>query len=427
MATGLRLLHPVASQTRSFRHVLDEGAIHTVFQPIVEVATGTIVSAEALARFPGNRRVHIDEVFAVAQLEGWSAELEAACLSAALERRDAIPAGVLMSVNVSPDMLSHPSIQRLLRGDLSGLAIEVTENVARDPAALQTSLADVRRRGAKIVIDDASSGYAGLLRLSTLRPDVVKIDRTLVTGARGDDVRSVVIEALVNLSHRIGARVVGEGVESLDDLTALAELDVDYAQGWVTGLPAETVPSSLPDVERACRQSRKAMMAGFAGGTSNDSLAGVHVITTALSASTGPSELHAVLSATSTELGVDAIGVSLLKDDGQLHEITAAGAAVDRLSYPLSIYPATREALSTQTMIEAHLRDPLTDAAERTLLVRDGYASLLLAPVIAAGQSLGILELRSRTHRQWTSEDLTHARTVADHVAGTLMRMYQPN
>jgi EAL domain-containing protein (putative c-di-GMP-specific phosphodiesterase class I) len=420
--TGLRLLHPVHASASPFRHVLEPGNIQTVFQPIVDVATGAIVSAEALSRFSGVRRAHLEEVFAFAGLEGWAPELEAACLREALLRRSSIPADVLLSVNVSPDMLSHPAVQAVLAGDLDGLAIEITENAARDQATLQTALADVRRRGAKIVIDDASTGYAGLLRLSMLRPDVVKIDRSLVTGARGDDVRSVVIEALVNLSHRIGAKVVGEGVETLDDLIGLAELDVDYAQGWITGVPADTLPASLPDVVRTCRASRKALMAGPAT-TTHDALAGVHTITTRLTASNDLSELQAVLGTATDDLGVDAIGLSLLSEDAMLHEVTAAGTTVDSKPYPLSDYPATADALETNTMIEAHVLDPETDAAERALLAHDGFASLLLLPLTSSGLKLGILELRSYAHRQWTSQDMADARTVADHVASTLVRM----
>ena len=420
--SSLRLLHSAHPASPSFRHVLEPGNIQTVFQPIVDVATGMIVSAEALSRFTGVRRAHLDEVFAFAGLDGWAPELEAACLRAALSRRSSIPDGVLLSVNVSPDMLSHPLIQQVLRGDLTGLAIEITENATRDPGALQNALVDIRARGAKIVIDDASSGYAGLLRLSMLRPDVVKIDRSLVTGARGDDVRSVVIEALVNLSHRIGARVVGEGVETLDDLIGLAELNVDYAQGWITGLPAETVPAALPEVIRTCRDSRKAMLS-FQTVTASNPMDGVHTITTALTASSHLGELHAVLAAATTDLGVDAISLSLLSEDELLREITAAGTDVDSQPFPLSDYPATREAIETHTMIEAHVQDPESDPAERAFLIRDGFASLLLLPLAVADQKLGILELRSRHHRQWTSQDMTYARTVADHLSGTLVRM----
>jgi EAL domain-containing protein (putative c-di-GMP-specific phosphodiesterase class I) len=425
MPSNVRVLHPAPQGAASLRGLFEPGGIQIVFQPIVDVATGTIVSVEALARFPGARRMPVEDVFALAVLHGWAPDLEAACLRAALEHRSALPPEVLLSVNVSPDMLSSPSVQRALRGDLTGLAIEITENASRDPVELNRALADIRRRGAKIVIDDASTGYAGLLRLSTLRPDVVKIDRSLVTGAHGDDVRSVVIEALVSLSHRIGARVVGEGVESLDDLIGVAELNVDYAQGWITGLPTDTIPTALPEVVRICRTARSAMMAELVV-SSHDTLAGLHVVTTALTASTDLAQLHAVLAAASTELGVDTIGLSLLTEDGSvLHEITAAGTPVDSQPYPLAAYPATRQALATHTMIEAHVIDPETDAAERALLTEDGFASLLLIPVITTKRDLGILELRSLTHRQWTSADMAQARTVAEHIAGTLARITQ--
>jgi len=422
MVSAMRLLHPTQLTSGSYRHVLEPGEIETLFQPIVDVATGAIVAAEALSRFSRLRRVRIEDVFAMASAEGWTGELEAACIRAALDRRASIPADIFLSVNVSPDMLSHPHVQRELAGDLSGIAIEITENVSRAPAELQEALADVRNRGGQVVIDDASSGYAGLLRLSTLRPDVVKIDRNLVTGARHDDVRAVVIDALVSLSHRIGARVVGEGVETLDDLVGLAERNVDYAQGWVTGVPAETLPTVLPEVVDTCRASRKAMLAGMVD-ASADTLTGV---TAALSASNDLSELHAVLTRASSDLGVDTMGLSLLSKGGTLREITAAGASVDGQGYSLSAYPATREAVDTRTMIEAHVSSPETDAAERELLAKDGFASLLLTPVFTGRRNLGILELRTRNHRQWTSEDMAHARTVAEHVAATLARMALP-
>ncbi len=250
----------------------------------------------------------------------------------------------------------------------------------------------------------------------------MKIDRSLVTGARGDDVRSVVIDALVNLSHRIGARVVGEGVETLDDLIGLAELNVDYAQGWVTGVPAERLPATMPEVVRTCRASRRAMMSGDLL-ASRDGLAGVHIITTALTASTDPAQLREVLTAASAELGVDAIDLSLLRDDGLLHEITTVGDELDRRAYRVSDFPATQEAIRTNSTIEAHVQDPESDLAERELLARDNYASLLLTPVVASGRTLGILELSTRVHRQWTSADIARARTVADHVASSLLRM----
>src|SRR6202000_3297667 len=152
-----------------------------------------------------------------------------------------------------------------LRGDLHGVAVEITEKAATDSDALVAAMNEIRHRGGLIAIDDASTGYAGLLRLSTLRPDLVKLDRGLVTGARENDVQAVVIEALVNLTRRIGARTLGEGVETVDDLAMLAELDVDYAQGWAVGRPTAQVRPGLPDVVAAARRVRRNLMDVSAG------------------------------------------------------------------------------------------------------------------------------------------------------------------
>jgi EAL domain-containing protein (putative c-di-GMP-specific phosphodiesterase class I) len=418
------ILRPLRG-ARSLRYpqeLLDLGTVEVVLQPIVNVTTGDIVAAEALARFPNRRSAPVDTVFSLAHAAGWGAELEAACLQTALGKRAEMPANAVLTVNVSPNALAHPAVQLALRGDLSGIAVEVTENAATDSASLHASLADIRRRGGKIAIDDASTGYAGLLRLSSLRPDIVKLDRGLVTGARGNDVQTVVIEALVSLARRIGARTLGEGVESLDDLRLLGELDVDYAQGWATGRPAAQLAQAQAEVMRACRAARRDLM-----DASSSSYYGIRqgtgAITAALAGSAGPEDLQAALAAASTDLGVDVVGLSMLSGDGYLHEITAAGAQVDPYTYAVVDYPATLAALQTATMVEAHVNDPETDSAERAILIRDGLASLLVTPVIDGSQALGILEFSNFTHHQWTRRDIVQARTVAEHLASALRRM----
>ena len=90
---------------------------------------------------------------------------------------------------------------------------------------------ELRNNGARLAVDDAAAGYAGLKRVAEIRPDFVKLDRGLITGSRYNLEQISVIEAIVSLSHRLGSLVIGEGVESFDDLATLAELDVDYAQG----------------------------------------------------------------------------------------------------------------------------------------------------------------------------------------------------
>src|SRR5207245_5694109 len=134
------------------------------------------VAAEALARFPSLGHPPVDEVFATAHASGSGADLEATCLRLALSKRHEMPDGVMLSVNVSPDALADPGVQRALSGDLTGVIVEVTEHAATDSQVLDRQLAEVRQRGALIAVDDLSTGYAGLLRLTTLRPDIVKLD-----------------------------------------------------------------------------------------------------------------------------------------------------------------------------------------------------------------------------------------------------------
>jgi EAL domain-containing protein (putative c-di-GMP-specific phosphodiesterase class I) len=395
-------------------------AVRIVLQPIVDITTGAVVAAEALARFASVGAV--EETFAIAYAAGRGVDLEAACLRAAMAKRAEVPADVLLNVNVSPDALSHPKIGPLLQGDLSGLVIEVTEHAAGDPSALAAALAQVRRRGALIAVDDASTGYAGLLRLTALRPDIVKLDRRLVSGA-GDRVdQAAVIDALVSLSRRIGATVLGEGVETLEDLTTLAELDVDYAQGWAIAAPAASLPRISDVAIRACRQARAAVMAPRLPDSGAAST--VRAITAALAGSRRPTDLQAALTAASDGMNVDEIALSTLDSNGQLSEASGTGPH-DRRSYDLADFPATQYSLATGVLTEAHVHDPSSDPAELALLIRDGLASVLIAPLGRPDDPLGVLEFRHATHRRWTKRDVDLARTLAEHVTSALLRMHE--
>jgi EAL domain-containing protein (putative c-di-GMP-specific phosphodiesterase class I) len=405
--------HPHRSASR---HV---EAVRVVLQPIVDITTGELVAAEALARFATSHVV--EETFAIAYAAGRGVDLEAACLRAAIAKRSEMPANVLLNVNVSPDALSHPKIRTLLQGDLSGLVIEVTEHAASDSSALATALAEVRRRGALIAVDDASTGYAGLLRLTALRPDIVKLDRHLVSGA-GDRVdQAAVIDALVSLSRRIGATVLGEGVETLEDLGMLAELDVDYAQGWAIAPPAESLPRISDVAIRACQQARAAVMAPRL--PDSGAATTVRAITASLAGSRRPSDLQAALTAASDGMNVDEISLSTLDQNGMLFEASGTGPH-DRRSYDIRDFPATKYSLTTGVVTEAHVSDPSSDPAERALLVRDGLASVLIAPLGGPEDPLGVLEFRHGTHRRWTKRDVDLARTLADHVTSALLRMH---
>jgi EAL domain-containing protein (putative c-di-GMP-specific phosphodiesterase class I) len=432
------------------------GAITIEWQPIVEVASGRVVAAEALARFP-NHATPTSGMFDLAHAEGVGPELEAACLRAMLRSRSELPPGVLATVNVSPKALCDPAMRAAWPRDLRGILVELTEQATAESATALAAVAELRERGAQLAVDDASTGYAGLLRLAHMRPDVVKLDRSLVAGA-GDRVeQSAVIEALVSLARRIGARVVGEGVENIDDLTQLAALDVDCAQGWAIAAPARTLAPVSPSAIRACRRARTALLAGAATNPLLPGSAGtVATITAGLAGSRHPSDLHTALEQAAVALGVDTVSLSVLTGADEsavaaapaipdatscprldraaghrfaLREFDSAGDSVnsvDTQHYLLRDFPATASALHDNVLIEAHTVDAHADAAERALLTRLGFASLLLIPIRVGDRPLGVLEYCHRSHRRWTLQDITHARLLAAHLAGALARMPQP-
>ena len=414
-----RIERPRAGFGVNLAELLDE--ITVDLQPIIDLAAATPLAVEALARFTSGQDHPVESILLAAQRSGYGVALEAACVRAALARRHELPDGLHLAINVSPDALAHPVIIDLWPDDLSGLIVEVTENWASRPAAVMEQFARLRRRGAAVAVDDVGSGYAGLLRLASMRPDFVKVDKSVVAGVRENEAQAAVLEALVTLSHRMGAAVIGEGVESLDEIATLGEFDVDFAQGYAIGRPRPQVEPIASAVVTACHQARERVLQRRDGVTAAATSAGaMHRVTSVLANATALADVHRAAAQAAAELGVDAIGVSVVDDDGVLREIAAGGTMIDTTPYQLVDYPATRDVLTSGQTVEVHVSDPDGDPAERRLLERVGHASLLMVPLAVDGKAIGILEFGHRTHRRWTTQDVAHARGLAAHLGNAL-------
>lgn len=431
MATALWLRHAVgrnprlasASSARARQAAVALAGARVVFQPIVSVATGSLVAVEALTRFARRAGDGPEEVFARAHEAGFGPELEALCVRSALSRRDALPPGTLVSVNLSPDGLRSLAFAPFWPADLTGVIIEMTEQDAEDPAEVLAGLCALRERGAAIAVDDVGSGYAGLLRVADLRPDYVKVDHRIVSGIADSTARTAVLEALVTLSHRLGAAVIGEGVADLADLRALAELDVDYAQGYAIGRPAWPPQPVTEDVVRACRASRQRVLngpsaAGLAAARTRD----VYAVTAALNGAGDRSDVQAAIANAAAELGVDVVGVSIIAADDTMREIAATGDRIDPTPYALDDYPASIAALRSGRALEVQVDDPTDDPAEKELLRSLGKASLLLVPVLVDGEPIGAVEMSHGTSRRWNAADIAYAQGLATHLGPVLKR-----
>lgn len=215
----------------------DVPSMSVVVQPIVGLATGEVLGHEALSRFPGDGR-DVAQVFRLAHSRGSGDLLEAAALRSAL-RLPGRPAGQHLFVNVSADALASARFWAQVPERLDGVVVELTEDVTAvgDAAGLSRALDEMRARGARIALDDVGAGLAELARLVTLRPDVVKVDRSLVHGCSGHPARSAVLRALVAYAAHLGVAVCAEGVEDPEDLAHVRRLGIAYGQGFLLGQP----------------------------------------------------------------------------------------------------------------------------------------------------------------------------------------------
>ncbi|MEA2364015.1 MAG: diguanylate cyclase [Thermoleophilaceae bacterium] len=232
--------------------------VRPVFQPIVSLASGEPVGYEALARFEGKPGLPPSWWFAQAHRFGLGAALEAQSVRAALAAEDR-PPGTFLSINLSPSALARAEARECLPGDMRGLVVEITEEErVFDVEGLQRHLDPLRARGARIAVDDAGEGYAGLQQLMSMRADIIKLDRALVADVHADPAKVALIGSLVQFARSTGAAICAEGIETLDELRVLIHLGVAYGQGWTLGRPGAPWPRVNAEAARLCRDLRSA-------------------------------------------------------------------------------------------------------------------------------------------------------------------------
>jgi diguanylate cyclase (GGDEF)-like protein len=242
----------VDQQRAAVRRLLDDPTLITpVFQPIVDLATGRVAGYEGLSRFPAEDGRRPDEWFDLARRCGLGPLLQALALRRMVEVPGR-PNRTWLSLNLDAGALATDAVQGALPADLAGIVIEITEQeLPPDDEALQRILEDLRARGAKIALDDAGAGYAGLQHVVRIRPDIIKLDRSLVRGVDDDAERLALIESFAAFSARTGALLCAEGIETDEELAVLVEARVDLGQGYRLGRPGPPWANPAPETRRA--------------------------------------------------------------------------------------------------------------------------------------------------------------------------------
>jgi len=223
--------------------LVDGDGLDIALQPIVDLGSGRVVGAEALARFTGEdgEGMPTEETFLDAHALGLGVELELAVIGLALHNRSRLPKGMYLAVNVSPALLACGELESLVERGEHGdrpLVVELTEHQAvEDYAQLDEALERLRAHGVRVAVDDVGSGFASFRHVTRIKPEILKLDRSLVCGIDEDPVRQSLAAAIVAFARDVDAIVVSEGIESGDELSCLMDLAVGCGQGFYLARP----------------------------------------------------------------------------------------------------------------------------------------------------------------------------------------------
>lgn len=239
------------------RHAVEHEEFEPFYQPIVSLADGALIGAEALVRWrhPERGIVPPFEFIAFAEASDLIVSIDrlvirAACLQAREWQRE-FPAhrDFSMSVNLSARQLSQPGLVEFVAEALAtsglgakSLKLEVTESgVMEDPEAAREVLNRLKVLGAQILIDDFGTGYSSLGYLERFAFDIVKIDQTFVRNMEASPKNREIIKAVVDLARGLDLEVLAEGVETAAHFAAVRQMGCQFAQGYFLSKP---VPAS---------------------------------------------------------------------------------------------------------------------------------------------------------------------------------------
>ncbi len=236
------------------------------YQPKVRLGEGDRVEElEALVRWehpqrglllPGEFIPLAEETGLIVPLGRWV--MKEACRRAkAWQERFAVEAPLCVCVNVSAEQVRHPGLLWDVRSALresglegSSLVLEITEStLVKGTRETEVVLGELKKLGARLTIDDFGKEYSSLSYLKRLRADALKIDKSFVEDLGEDPTSATIVEAVISLAHSLGLVVVGEGVESAEQLEHLRRMGCDLAQGYhlARPLPSEEVEQRLAD------------------------------------------------------------------------------------------------------------------------------------------------------------------------------------
>ena len=155
-----------------------------------------------------------------------------------------LPLDIGISINASPSLILDPRLAETIYDSgiaLERLTLEITEHAAvTEYDDIKSALLVLRERGVHLAVDDMGAGYASFSHVLKLRPDVIKLDRSMIVDIAADPAKRAFVTAIVLLALELDATITAEGIETRAELDTVESLGVDYAQGFHIGRPDTT-------------------------------------------------------------------------------------------------------------------------------------------------------------------------------------------
>ncbi|KRE60508.1 hypothetical protein ASG92_21370 [Arthrobacter sp. Soil736] len=230
------------SVRKRVKAVLRDKLLLTAFQPINELPAGDVIGVEALTRFVGHDGASADVWFREAAAAGLGTDLEIAALHCALTAAREVPRKLFVAFNLTPATCRDPRLRETLgRAELAPdrIVVELTGSPeTAEGLSWAGELGPLRGRGLRLAVSASGAGFVSMDQITQLRPDIIKLDRSLIEGIQDSEGQRIRAVAIVELARQIGAAVVAEGIETRDELTEVNALDVAAGQGYLLGRPS---------------------------------------------------------------------------------------------------------------------------------------------------------------------------------------------
>ncbi len=248
--SNMRAASEIRSKTAyELRDALRNQQFYLMYQPILELATGNIHKAEALIRWqhPEQGTIYPAEFIAIAEETNLITDIGDWVFKQAVNQvalwQTNFDIEFQISVNKSPKQFINKMsnwVNHLRELELNGrsIIVEITENLLLDMHELVIEkLLNFRDAGVQVAIDDFGTGYSSLSYLKKFDIDYLKIDRSFISNLDSESNDSILCEAIISMAHRLGMKVIAEGVETDSQKQLLVAMGCDYAQGYFFSKP----------------------------------------------------------------------------------------------------------------------------------------------------------------------------------------------